>query len=114
MRKCTVSKSEIRKFDASTGLALSEWPVPDGNRDSRIALPNHGEFIAYSIESTVTVWDTSTHNKLGVVQLPENSHSIALSPDGQLLASGGKDGKITIQSLSHITVSIVFLESRHI
>ena len=104
-----LSKSEIKKFDSSTGSALSQWPVLDGNKDSRIALPNHGEFIAYSVKSTVTFWDTSRHNELGVLQLPENSRSIALSPDGLLLASGGKDGKITIQSLSHITVSIVFV-----
>jgi len=104
-----LSYDRIEKFDASTGSVLSGWPVPDSNGNCCIALPKHGEFIAYSTRSTVTFWDTSTHTQLGLVQLPKIIPSIALSPDDQLLAIGGQARKITIQSLAHVTVSIVFL-----
>ena len=107
-----VSDNEIKQLDASTGSSVSEWSVPDSSSTSCIALPRHGEFIAYSTEDTVTFWDTSTHAQLGLIQVtqPAVAHpirSIALSPDDQFLATGGNGGKITVRSLSPITVSIV-------
>jgi len=102
-----LSKSDINEFEASTGSALSRWPVPGTNLSSSIALPEHGEFIAYSTGSTVAFWDTSTHAQLDLIQLTENSPSIALPPDNRFLAIG-ESQKITFKSLSHIIVSIVF------
>lgn len=104
-----VSDGEIKQFEASTGSAISEWPVSDttGKGFSCIALSQHGKFIAYSAPRTVTLWDTSTHTQLGFIQHTKSIHSIALSPDDRFLAIGGADGKITIKSLSHLTVSIV-------
>jgi len=99
----------IKKFEASTGSALSEWPIQTIDYSSYIALPKHGEFIACSTNSTVTFWDTSTHTQLGLIQLPRDRPFIALSPDGRHLAIGGKTSEITIQSLSHIIVSVVFV-----
>jgi len=103
-----LSKGEIKEFDASTGSALSEWSVPGADFRSCIALPKHGEFVACSTESSITFWDTSTHRELGVIQTTENP-SIAFSPDSQFLVIGGEGRKITVQSLSHIYVSIVSL-----
>ena len=100
-----VSDKTIKEFDASTGSKVSEWPVPDTNSLSSIALAKHGEFIAFSAIRTVTFWDTSTHDQLDLVQHHQDIRSIALSPDDRLLAFGGADKKITIQGLSHITVS---------
>jgi WD40 repeat protein len=68
-----------------------------GHNDSCIALPKHGEFIAYSTKRTVTFWDTSTHTQLGLIQHPQDIRSIALSPDDRFLAIGGEGGKITIR-----------------
>ena len=102
-----VSNSKIKQFEASTGSAVSEWLVPDTNKNSSIALPQHREFIAYSTNDTITFWDTSTHTQLGLIQHPQDVHSIAVSPDDRFLAIGGHGGKITINSLSHITVSIL-------
>jgi len=102
-----VSDGKIKQFEASTGSAVSEWPVPDTNRYSCIALPKHGEFVAYSAGPTVTLWDTATHTELGLRQHSQRIHPIALSPDSRLLAIGGEDGKITINSLSWVTVRIV-------
>jgi WD40 repeat protein len=38
---CVVSDSKIKQFEASTGSTVSEWPVPDSNILSCIALPKH-------------------------------------------------------------------------
>ena len=107
-----VSGSAIKQLEASTGSAVSEWLVPDADNWSCIALSKHAGFIAYSgheLDSTVTFWDTSTHIQLGLIQHTRPVRSIAFSPDDRFLAIGGKDGKITIRSLSRITVSTVFL-----
>ena len=103
-----ISDSKIKQIQASTGSAVSEWPVPETIGSSCIALPKHGEFIAYSTQRTVTFWDTATHTQLGLMQHPEDIRSIAVSPDDQFLAIGGENGKITINSLFHISVSILF------
>ena len=108
-----VSGSTIKKLEASTGLTVSEWPVATNviDNDSHILLPQHGEFVAYSTNRAVTFWDTSTHAQLGLIRHPQDIdiYSIALSPDDRFLAILGHGGAITIRSLSHITVGIVFL-----
>ena len=104
-----ISDSTIKEFEASTGLAVSEWPVPDGQKHSSIALPTHGKFIVYSTQRTVTFWNTATqatHTQLGLIH-PQDICSVAVSPDDRFLAIGGRDGNITINSLSDITVSIL-------
>ena len=104
-----VSDGTIKQFEASTGSTVSEWPVPDTNGSSCIALPQHGQFIAYSTNDTVTFWDTSTHTRVGLIQHTQSIRSIALSPDDRSLAIGGNSAKITIRNLSRITVGTVFL-----
>ena len=102
-----VSDSRIKQFDSSTGSEISDWPVPDSNDSSCIALPRHGEFIAYATDHAVTVWDTSTHSQLGLIQHPQQIRSIAISPDDRFLVIGGEGGRITIKSLARIHASIV-------
>ena len=63
-----VSEKKIGEFDASTGSKVSEWPVPDTNEYSSIALSKHEEFIASSAKRTVTFWDVLTHNQLDLIQ----------------------------------------------
>ena len=103
-----ISDGKIKHLEASTGTVISEWPVPDTVSSPRITTPKHGEFIAFSAERTVTFWDTSTHAQLGLIQHSEDIASTALSSDDRFLAIGGKAGKITIQSLSPITVSSIY------
>ncbi|KAF8555785.1 hypothetical protein OG21DRAFT_1460469 [Imleria badia] len=102
----------IKKFEASTGSAVSEWPAPNRVGCSCIALSKHGEFIAYSTRRTVTFWDTSTHTLLGLIEHPQDIYSIALSPGDRYLALGA-DAKITFQGLSHITDSIQLSRLNH-
>ena len=102
-----ISDSTIKQFEAPTGSAVSEWAVPDVVDFSCIALPNHGKFMAYSTQRTVTFWDTATHMQLGLIQHSQDIRSIAVSPDDLFFAIGGHGGKITINCLSCITVSIL-------
>ena len=100
-----LSDHAIKRLDASTGLELTEWPVTDVNDFSCIAIPKHGEFIVYSTKHIVTFWDTLTRARLRRIKHSEFIRSVALSPDDRLLAIGGDGGKITIKSLSRVTVS---------
>ena len=102
-----VSDKKIEEFDASTGSRVSEWPVPEINDYSCIALPMHEQFITSSAKHTITFWDTSMHNRFPItLQHPKDIRSIAFSPDDRILAiSGG--GKITLSSVS--TMSCCFI-----
>ena len=100
-----VSGSKIKQLDASTGSTVYEWPVPNSDYNSCIAIPTHGKFIAYSTNRSVTFWDTSTHLQIGLVEHTEDICSFALSPDNSSLAIGGRYGTIITEDLSHIIVS---------
>jgi len=102
-----VSDSKIKQFEASTGLAVAEWPVPDSDSFSCVAIPKHREFIACSTKRTVTFWDMATHTRLSVIPYPQDIHSVAFSPDDRSLVIAGDDGKIVIESPSRISVSTV-------
>ena len=109
-----VSDDRIKEFDAYTASTVSESPVPNSNYYSCIALPNYRAFIAYSTDHTISFWDTSTHPQLALIQHPQDIRSIAFSPDDHFIAIGGKDGKIIIQSVSRIIVSVLSCWIRHI
>ena len=95
-----VSVSTIEQFEASPRLIVSGCPVGhSSNHLSCIALPQHGEFIAYSTNATVTFWDASTHSRLGLIRHTQFIRSIALSADDRFLVIGGKSGKIAIKDL---------------
>ncbi|KAF8435972.1 hypothetical protein L210DRAFT_3549697, partial [Boletus edulis BED1] len=99
------SNNTIKQFDAATGSPVADWEIPDSHYFSCIALPKHGKFIAHSTNNTVTLWDTSTHAQVGLIQHPQDIRSIAFSPDDQFLAFGGKDRKISIILVSRIIVT---------
>ena len=101
-----VSNRKIKQFEASTGSAVSEWPVPGSDHSPCIVLPKHGGFIVCSTSRSVTFWDTATHTQLRVLEYPQ-VYTIAVSPDDRFLAIV-EEGKITINSLSCIAVRILF------
>ncbi|KAG8215718.1 WD40-repeat-containing domain protein, partial [Butyriboletus roseoflavus] len=74
-----VSDGKIKRIEASTGSTVSEWPIPNANENSCIALPQHGEFIAYSTNDTVTFWDMSTHAQLGLIRHTQDIRSLTFS-----------------------------------
>ena len=101
-----VSGGKIKQLDAFTGSTVSEWPVPDSDVYSCIAIPTHGKFIAYSTSRSVIFWDTSTHLHIGLVKHTEDIWSISLSSDNGSLAIGGYYGTIITKVQSHIIVSM--------
>ena len=101
-----ISGSRSQQIDASTGSVVSQWPLPESDYYSCIALPKHGEFITYSANRTVTFRDTSSHTQLGHIQHPQDIHSIALSPDDEFIAIGGERGKVC---LSRIIANVCFV-----
>ena len=100
-----VSGNRIQQIDAFTGSVVSQWPLPESDDYSCIALPKHGEFIAYSAKRTVTFWDVSSHTQLGHIQDPQDIRSFALSPNDEFIASGEARGKVC---LSRIFASVLF------
>ena len=107
-----ISDGRIKQFEASTGSAVAEWPAPDTCGLSCIAVPKHGEFIAYSTNHTVTLWQSLTRTQLALIQHPEDICSIALSPDDRFLAIGGVRGKIHIKAISRNKVRVMFFRIR--
>ena len=97
---------KIKSFDTFTGSQLAEWQIHSfDSRDAMsIALSTNSRFIASSAGRSVSFWDTSTHTQLGsILEDVENIRSIALSPNGTHLATGGASNKtLTIWNLSDI------------
>ena len=102
-----ITDQRIKEFDVSTGSKASEWPVPDTDGYSWIALPKHEQFIAFSAKRTVIFWDTSTHNQLPLtLQHPEHIWSITFSPDDRFLAVGGGE-KIILSPVSTVSCCVI-------
>jgi WD40 repeat protein len=96
---------KIKSFDTSTGSQIAEWEIH--SHDSVLvvsALSGSNRFIASSAGHSISFWDTSTHTQVGSgLEDGDQIQSIALSPDGTRLATGGKNNKtITIWNLSDI------------
>ena len=90
------NNSKIKQIDASTRTTVAEWSVPPDS--SCIAMPQHGQFIAYSTRGNITFWDTSTHTQLAIIPRSSESRLIAFSPDNRL-AIGLQGQKILIQNI---------------
>ena len=101
-----ISDGKIKQIDASSGSAISEWPIT--NNASQIAM-SHKTLITYVANDNIMLWDTSAHVQLHFVQPPEDIRSIAYSPDGRLLAIANGKGRVIVEPLlSHLTVSSVY------
>ena len=109
------SHDGIRVWDSQEGRLIVEISVKVTSYYNKglvwfndhffVASSKHGEFIACSSNRTVTLWSTSTHSQLGLVEHSQDISSIAFSPDNRFLAIGGATGKIALKSLSRFTVS---------
>ena len=104
-RVFAISKGgKIKSFDASTRSQLAEWEAASDSGDvESIAMSTNNRFIASSAGHSISFWDTSTHTRLGsVLEDVDRIRSIALSPDGIHLATGGENKTVTIWNLSEI------------
>ncbi|KAN0094478.1 hypothetical protein V8E55_002765 [Tylopilus felleus] len=81
--------NKIKSFDSSTGSQLAEWQI-HGSDDARtsIAVSPNNRLIASHAGRSVSFWDTSTHTQLGILEVTHQISCIALSSDGDHLATG--------------------------
>ena len=101
----TSEGGKIKSFDTSTGSQIAEWKIHSHESGLVVcALSGNNRFLASSADHSVSFWDTSTHTRLSSGLEDDNEiQSIALSPDGTRLATGGGNNKIiTIWNLSDI------------
>ena len=93
---------QIHCLDPSTGASRFWWSIHSKGPEC-IALARSGKFIAASANSSISFWDTFTHEKIGhVIEHADVLWSLCISLDDNFLASGGNGHKITIQSLDKI------------
>ena len=92
---------KTKSFDVSTGSQLAE-SEPEEAPGISIDLATNGKFLAQGIsgDRSISFCDTSTLTRIG----PDSQYiySIALSPDCSHVATGGRDGNITIRNLNNI------------
>src|SRR5439155_1928517 len=84
-------------WDAATGKELLSIPMNDG-RITALAFAPDGRTLAGANYEAVRLWDAATGAKLRDLRGHGNSEveRIAFAPDGQLLASGGRDRTVRL------------------
>ncbi|KAH0828151.1 WD40-repeat-containing domain protein [Lanmaoa asiatica] len=93
-----LSDGNIKCLDVSTGATLSVWPIHSSNDPRGITLASNGRFIAASANSSVSFWDTTTHEQVGpIIEHADVLFSMAISRNYDLVTSGVKS--TVIQSL---------------
>ena len=101
------NKGSINYLDASTGTTLSLWSIHSSNNPRCIALASNGTFIAASAGSSVSFWDTTTHEQIGsIIDHPYDVWSIAISANYDIVIVGDKT--ITLQNLCHVIPSFYY------
>ena len=94
---------KIKTFDVSSGSQLAEFQVHGDDEVMSIALATNGKFLATFAGNFISFLDASTLTQIGpVIEDSERIRSIALSPDCIHLATGGREGIITIRNLNNI------------
>lgn len=103
------SNSEVKRFDTASGSLLSKWSVPGGGYTTSIALSRNQKFIAVVAYKSLSFWDTSTHKQIGTtIEHTSTVWSIALSPNGDCVATAERNGKVTlhISPVSYLTPDV--------
>jgi len=88
----------IHSVDVSAKITLSKWYIHSTIDPICITLSSNGKFIAAAADSSVSLWDTATHEKIGaIIEYTHWVGSMAMSPNYDLVTSGNK--KITLRAL---------------
>ena len=83
------SDGDIYCVDVSNGRTLSKWPIHSNDSPTCISLSSNGIFIAACANSSISFWDTSTHEQIGfVIHHPHSVNSMAISPNHDLVFVG--------------------------
>ena len=80
----------IHCLDVSTGTTLSKWAIHSSMNAMCIALASNGTFIAACANSSISFWDTATHEQIGsVIEHTDDILSMAISTNDDLVIGGG-------------------------
>jgi len=87
------------RVGVSAKITLSEWQIRSGSQNARsITITSDGAFIATSAGSSVSFWDTTNQEQIGVViEYTHGILSMAMSSNYDLVTSGDK--RITLRAL---------------
>ena len=100
------STNKIKHIYVDTGSIISQWTVPGDTNDAcgSLAVPTNGRFIAAFVGSSLSLLEPSTGERFGPVfdHPDQRLHSVALSMDNSYVATGGKNGIITLRPLNGI------------
>ena len=81
----------IHCLNVSTRTTLSKWAIHSSKDPRCIALASNGTFIAASTDSSISFWDTATHEQIGsVIKHTLMIRCMAISTNYDLVISGGK------------------------
>ena len=95
--------NKTKCFDVSTGSQLAETQVLRDGDVGSIALATNGKFCATFGDYAITFLETASLSQIPpVVEESESIESISLSLDSRYLATGRRDGKISVRDLGHI------------
>jgi len=92
-------------LDRPNGLAVAVWTVKEGRLlrylqgptstpRARITACLRGRTLAVAAGTRIQLWDLATGRETGSVEAPSDNALVALSPDGQLLATADDSGPI--------------------
>ena len=82
----------IRLWDAKTGACTSTFQSRNPTLNSVTTSSDSKHIISGSVLGTVRLWDLSTSSLLDVLQTKEKVESVAISPDGAQILTGGAGG----------------------
>jgi len=87
----------IHRVDVSTRTAPSQWLIRSNTNPTCIALASNGTFIAACFGSSVSFWDTTNQEQIGIIEYSHNVRFMAMSSNYYLVTSGDKT--ITLRAL---------------
>ena len=96
----------INCLEVSSGKTPSKWRIHSSDNAMRqcIALASNGTFIAASASSSVSFWDTATHEQIGsVIKRTHPIVCMAISSNYDLVTAGSN--KITVRNLCDVLPS---------
>ena len=101
------SSGKINYLDVSTGTTLFSWRIHGSTQPGCIALARNDMVIAASDGSSVSFWDTTTHEQIGsIIKHTAYIKSMAISTNYDLAMSGGK--AITLRNIFGVLPSTYY------
>jgi WD40 repeat protein len=89
---------EIKVWDAQTSKLITSF-TPHKWQLAALLFSPDGKFLITGSKKSVIVWDTSTWKRVKSLELSDDILSAAISPDGQFLAVGCWDKRISVWKL---------------